>query len=370
MTVDTALNAEKVAVLNLLAIDGIGSGTVLRLVEHCKSAQAVFAAPDVKLAKVPRISAAILSKLHAARADGKVGQEQLEKAEASGVEVRTYWDDDYPPLLRELENDAPAVLFIRGNLPAATKRFAVVGTRGVTAYGKRMAQDLIRGLRGSGLTIVSGLASGVDGIAHETALEIGLATEAIFGCGVDRIYPPVHTGLAHRILAADGALVSEYPLETSPDRHHFPQRNRIIAGLARATLVIEAGERSGALITALLAGEYNRDVAAVPGAVTNPKSAGCHRLIKTGAALIETPDDILQLLQLRTPAAQKSKQENLVLTNAETTLYALLDPTEAQHIDALAERLALPVGEALGQLLLLELKGAVKQLPGKYFVRA
>ena len=370
MSVDAETMTEKVAVLNLLAIDGIGSGTVLRLVEHLKSASAVFTATDAQLAKVPRMSATLLARIHAARLDGQIGRERLEKAQESGVEVRTFWDQDYPPLLKELEFDAPAVLFIRGNLPAATKRLAVVGTRSATAYGKRMTQDLIRGLRGSGVTIVSGLASGIDGFAHEAALETGLATEAIFGCGVDRIYPPVHTGLAHRILASDGALVSEYALGIAPDRHHFPQRNRIIAGLARATLVVEAGDRSGALITALLSGEYNREVAAVPGAVTNPKVAGCHRLIKTGAALIESSEDILQLLQLRASSTPKAKQESLALNETETAFYGLLDASEAQHIDALAEKLSLPVGEALGQLLLLELKGAVKQLPGKYFVRA
>ena len=295
-----------------------------------------------------------------------------EAAQKSDVSMITFWDDEYPPLLKQIENDAPVVLFVRGKLAADARRLAVVGTRSATAYGKRMTREIILGLRGSGLHIVSGLASGIDGYAHEAALEAGLTTEAIFGCGVDRVYPPMNTMLANRILAAEGALISEYPLGTLPDRYHFPQRNRIIAGLAQATLVTEAGDKSGALITAMLALDYNRDVMAVPGAVNNPKSRGCHALIRNGAALIERAEDILQALELRfkgrKPAA--SEQMAIALTEPETVIVKALDATEAQHIDDLALKIGVPVGEALGQLLLLELKGIVKQLPGKYFVRA
>jgi DNA processing protein len=363
--------AETIAILNLLAIDGIGSGTVFRLVEHCGSASAVFGMSDARLSAIPRISSTLTSRLRAARADGDTGRRQWDTALEKGMEIRTFWDETYPPLLRELENDAPAVLFIRGNLPADERRLAVVGTRSVTAYGKRMTHDLVTGLRGTGVHIVSGLASGVDGFAHESALEAGLPTEAVFGCGVDHIYPPMHTALAHRILAEGGALVSEYGPGVTPDRHHFPQRNRIIAGLSRATVVIEAGDRSGAMITAMLAGEYNREVAAVPGAVTNPKSAGCHELIKNGAALIETAQDLLQLLEVRSATGDidRSKQPELALDEPERSIYGLLDASEALHIDVIADKLGQAVGETLGQLLMLELKGAVKQLPGKYFVR-
>ncbi len=363
---------EKIALLNLLSVDGIGSGTAVRLVNQFESAQAVFHASEARLTAVPRITAAAISRLKSVRADGDIGKRQYEKATQSGVEVRTFWDDSYPPILRLLENDAPALLFVKGTLRVEARRLAVVGTRSATAYGKRMTHDLVVGLRGSGVHVVSGLASGVDGFAHEAALEAGLITEAVFGCGVDYIYPPFHESLSNRILAAGGALVSEYPLGTMPDRFHFPQRNRIISGLSRATLVVEAGDKSGALITAMLALEYNREVAAVPGAVTNPKSAGCHELIKNGAALVERAEDILQLLEVRTANGQtdRTQQPELVLDEPESNVIKLLDASEAQHIDSIAERLKVPVGDALGQLLLLELKGAVKQLPGKYFVRA
>jgi DNA processing protein len=364
--------AEKVAILNLLALDGIGSGTVIRLVSEFGSAQAVFEAPEARLAALPRFSASLIASLKGARADGGEGQRQFEQATERGVQVITFWDEDYPPLLRELESDAPALLFVRGVLAAEAERVAVVGTRSATAYGKRMTHDLVVGLRGTGLHVVSGLASGIDGFAHEAALEAGLTAEAVFGCGVDRVYPPVNTALAHRVIAEGGALISEYPLGTEPSRHHFPQRNRIIAGLCKAVLVVEAGDRSGALITARLAGEYNRDVMAVPGSVTNPKTAGCHGLIKAGAALVESADDILHVLRPGAVGARPAVagQTHMDLPGPETTLYGALDPSQARHIDDIAGRLGMPVGEALGHLLLMELKGAVKQLPGKYFVRA
>jgi DNA processing protein len=359
------------AILNLLSVDGIGSATVLKLVNHFGSARAAFGASEMALRSLPRFSEALAARLHGTKADAEFGRKQLEKCAELGVQIVTFWDSEYPTRLKTIENDAPAILFSRGPLAKEAKRLAVVGTRSATAYGKRVTQDLIRGLRGSGVHIVSGLASGIDGTAHEASLEAGLVTEAIFGCGVDIVYPPANTSLAHRILAAGGALVSEYPLGTTPDRSTFPQRNRIIAGLAAATIVIEAGDKSGALITATLAVEYNREVMAVPGAVNNPKVRGCHRLIKDGAALIEKPEDILELLEERNAGRPAAQQQLFIeLPAAERQIFEALDVTEATHIDALAEKTGVHVGDALGKLLMLELKGVVRQLPGKYFVRA
>lgn len=370
MTALSPVEAARVAVLNLLAIDGLGAGTVIRLIEHFGSPAAVFAASESQMAQVPRLSGAVAARIRAAQPDGETGRRQFGAALEAGAEVRTFWDAEYPPRLRELETDAPAVLFIRGTLPAEAVRLAVVGTRAATAYGRRVTKDLLVGLRGRGIHIVSGLASGIDGVAHEAALEAGLPTEAVFGCGVDVIYPPINTTLAHRILAAGGALISEYPPGTRPDRHHFPARNRIIAGLCKTTLVVEAGDKSGALITAMLAVEYNRDVVAVPGAITNPRAAGCHSLIKTGAGLIENCDDLLQALRLRPAGRESIAPVTIQLDEPEAGLVRQLDATEAVHIDILAAKAGIPVGELLGQLLMLELKGAIRQLPGKYFVRS
>jgi DNA processing protein len=363
---------EKVALLNLLSVDGVGSGTAIRLVNAFGSAVSVFAAPESKLREIPRISDDIIGRLKSVRPDGAYGQNQLHLAEGQSIEILTYWDGNYPSYLKKLETEAPALLFIRGALEPEARRLAVVGTRSASEYGKRMASDLVRGLRGSGIHIVSGLASGIDGFAHEAALDAGLTTEAVFGCGVDTIYPPSHKDLAQRILNGNGALVSEFPIGSGPDRFHFPQRNRIIAGLSQATLVIEAGEKSGALITALLALEYNRDIFAVPGAVSNPKSRGCHELIKSGASLVEKSEDILDLMKVHSSVHREEgkAQISLDLPEPEMKLFKVLDFSEALHIDSIAEKLGISVAEVLGRLLVLELKGAVRQLPGKYFVRA
>jgi DNA processing protein len=361
---------DKIALLNLLSVDGIGSATALRLVEHFGSVHTVFHASESQLRGVPRLSEALIVRLKAVKPDGDFGKKQVDKAEKDNIEIRTFWDETYPPILKELESDAPVMLFIRGEFPPERQRLAVVGTRSASHYGKQLARDLIFGLRGSGITIVSGLASGIDGASHEAALEANLPTESVFGCGVDHIYPPQHADLANKILAQGGALISEFPIGVGPDRHHFPQRNRIIAGLSQGTLVVEAGDRSGALITANMAVEYNREVMAVPGAITSGKSSGCHSLIKAGAALIERSEDIQQALSMRrdTATAQPAPAQ-LHLEGPEAQIAQVLDAVEARHIDLIAQHAGMGVGETLGQLLLLELKGAVKQLPGKYFVR-
>lgn len=361
---------EVIAILNLLAVPGIGSATVLRLVEHFGSAAAAFGASETRLRTIPRFTSVVMERLKAVRPDAAPGKQQLEQARKAGVEVVTYWDADYPPALRELETDAPSLLFIRGGLPPEAVRLAVVGTRRASVYGTHAVKELITGLRESGIHVVSGLASGIDGKAHEAALDSGLKTEAVFGCGVGRIYPPAHAELARRILDSGGALLSEFPMNSAPEAHHFPQRNRIIAGLCRATLVVEAGERSGALITANLAAEYNREVMAVPGPITSPKSRGCNELIKCGAALVESPQDVLDAMRVDSAVAEEDSVREPDLPEADRVFIHVLDPTEGTHIDMIAEKIQMPVGEALSRLLMLELKGAVKQLPGKYFVRA
>jgi DNA processing protein len=364
--------AEKTAILNLYSANRIGSASIIRLVNHFGSASAVFTASEASLREIPRMSAEMIAGLKAVHADGPFGQEQISLAEQQGVEIRTFWDDDYPSYLKRLETDAPAILFIKGKLEPEARRLAVVGTRSASEYGKRMTFDMVRGLRGSGIHIVSGLASGIDGFAHEAALDVGLPTQAVFGCGVDVIYPPSHTDLARKIIESGGGLLSEFPMGAKPEKSHFPQRNRIIAGLAQATMVIEAGDKSGALITAMLANDNNRDVFAIPGAVTNPKSRGCHELIKSGASLVEKAQDVLDLLNVRNVTHRDAgvEQMKLELPEPEMAMFKALDFSEALHIDSIATRLGVPVAEALGRLLVMELKGAVRQLPGKYFVRA
>jgi len=230
----------------------------------------------------------------------------------------------------------------------------------------------MEGLAPTGITIVSGLASGIDGLAHAAALACGLPTVAVFGCGVERIYPPSNAELGRRILENGGAFVSEFPFGTEPFRGNFPRRNRIIAGLSLGTLVVEAGEKSGALITALLAANLGREVMAVPGSVHNPKSRGCHALIRDGAALVENAPQVLQVLKVGSHAP-KTEQMKLLepdMAEDEKRIWKQLNPSDGVHVDVLAESVHISVAEALGTLLMMELKGMVRQLPGKYFVRA
>ncbi|MBK6765923.1 MAG: DNA-protecting protein DprA [bacterium] len=218
---------------------------------------------------------------------------------------------------------------------------------------------------------MSGLASGIDGAAHQAALEKSLITEAVFGCGIDIIYPESHKGIAEQIVAQGGALMSEYGPGVEPTVYTFPQRNRIIAGLSSVTIVVEAPDRSGALITARQAASFGREVGAVPGFVTGGKATGCHGLIKEGAALVDSAQDILDLLQLRARAVEPAHAAPRPdLPETEAKLWELVPPDDKIHIDMLVERTSQGPGEVLSRLLMLELKGFIKQLPGKYFVRA
>ncbi len=364
-------DSEKVALLNLLAIPGIGAWGAIRLVREFALPSSVFGAGDGALRSVPRISEKAIEAIHKASPHGEIGKKQLESAQAAGARVVSFWDEEYSPLLRELEQDAPAVLYVQGNLPTDVRRIAFVGTRRASDYGKRACRELIAGLAGSGVHIVSGLASGIDGAAHQAALERSLPTEAVFGCGIDIVYPEGHKALAQKIVAEGGGLVSEYAPGTQPSAYTFPQRNRIIAGLSSATVVVEAPEKSGALITARLAVSYGREVGAVPGFVVGGKATGCHELIKEGAALVDSPQDILDLVKISarlSAVAVATPAPNLA--EPELKLWELIPPSDKIHIDLLSEKASQGTGEVLSRLLMMELKGYIKQLPGKFFVRA
>ena len=276
--------------------------------------------------------------------------------------VLTLLDQDYPKLLKEIDQ-APPVIYVRGSLlPADEFAVAMVGTRRVTAYGQQVTRDTSTYLAGHGLTIVSGLARGVDALAHQHALQAGGRTIAVLGCGVDVIYPPEHRQLAEAIVES-GALVSDYPLGTQPEGSNFPPRNRVISGLSLATIVVEAGERSGALITADFAVEQGRDVFAVPGNVFSPASRGTNRLIQKGAYVLVSPQDVLDLLDLSQVEDYKDARQVLPADTTEAKILLAMD-YEPIHIDELCNKTGLPVEKVSASLTMMELKGMVQHVGG------
>ncbi len=278
------------------------------------------------------------------------------------VTVLTLLDDDYPKLLRQIEQ-SPPVLYVRGSLiPADDFAIAMVGTRRISAYGQQITRDTSLYLAGHGLTIVSGLARGVDALAHQHALQAGGRTIAVLGSGVDVIYPPEHRKLADAIIE-NGAIISDYPMGTQPEGINFPPRNRIISGLSLATIVVEAGERSGALITADFAAEQGRDVFAVPGNILSPMSKGTNRLIQKGAFALISPQDVLDLLDLGQVDEYKAARQTLPADTTEAKILQVMD-FEPVHVDEICNEAGLPVEKVSAALTMMELKGLVQHVGG------
>ena len=296
--------------------------------------------------------------------------EELERVQAAGIGVLTWHDPAYPRLLREID-DLPPVLYVQGELTDDDQRsVTVVGTRKPTSYGKEVAAHLAGDLARAGVTIVSGLARGIDGVAHRAALEAGGRTIGVLGSGLDVPYPPEHAGLMRQI-AEQGAVISEYPLGTKPEARHFPRRNRVLSGLSLGTLVVEAPERSGTLSTIRSALEQNREVFCVPGSIYSPTSAVTNRLIQEGAKLVMAAEDILEELNLSAVASHQTPLPGLfeAETGDEAALYEALN-SEPQHIDDLSRRTEIPVTRVTGTLAVMELKGQVRQVGRMNYVRA
>ena len=361
---------EQHALIALSLVPGVGPGRIRALVAACGSATAVLAASRRALAEVPgigpRTAAAIAGFDDFAEVD-----KQMRRAEQSRAVLVPSWDVRFPRLLREIY-DPPVFLWMRGDLLSADERaIAIVGTRRASDYGRRLAETFATGLAERGFTIVSGLAYGIDVVAHRAAVNAGGRTLAVLGSGVDRIYPARHTRLAQAI-EQQGAILSEYPLGAAPDAPNFPRRNRIISGLSLGTLVVEAFETGGALITARLAVEQNREVFAIPSAVHSLSGIGTNRLIQRGhARLVLSVDDILDELGLLQPGLAETAPPRPSagdLPPIEQQLYAALE-AEPKHIDAICAHTGLDASTALVYLLSLEFKGLVRQLAGKQFHR-
>lgn len=293
---------------------------------------------------------------------------EMTRIRQAGLTLLTLDDPAYPRLLRETDG-APPLLFVKGEITLQDEwAVAVVGTRSPTNTGKEAARHLAASLAEQGITVISGLAVGIDAAAHEAALQAGGRTIAVLGCGLDIIYPAQNTKLAQQIIQ-NGALMSEHPLGTRPEARHFPARNRIVSGLCLGVLVVEAGRESGALITANMASEQGREVFAIPGNIFNPKAFGVNYLIQNGAKLVMTVNDILEELNVQIAAEQRAIQQILPENETEQTLLNQLSSDPA-HIDEISRSTGLPLPTVSANLALMELKGLVRQVGGMNYVIA
>ncbi|NJN79799.1 MAG: DNA-protecting protein DprA [Anaerolineales bacterium] len=287
------------------------------------------------------------------------------KIEAQGIKILTWADEEYPNRLREIDQPPP-ILYIRGEfLPDDLFAVAIVGTRKVTAYGRQVTEEIASFLASNGVSVISGLARGVDAIAHQAALKVGGRTIAVLGSGVDKIYPPEHRGLAEQIMER-GAIISDYAVGTPPDASNFPPRNRIISGLSLAVVVIEAAETSGALITADCGRTRQRNFA-VPGSILAPQSKGTNRLIQKGALPLLTPDDLMQALDLTRIGEHKSARKVIPTDETEAKVLSVLS-SEPLHVDEIRNQAGLPIEKISATLALMELKGMVRQVGGMNYV--
>jgi DNA processing protein len=361
------IHVDPIELLHLCTISGIGSQRIRTLMRRFKTVNAVLCAPVRELIQVEGIDKTLAFSIKKG-GNSVFVEAQSTLLKSAAAELITFWDDRYPPFLRKIA-DPPILLFVRGNSDVLNgAKLAIVGTRTPSSYGKMMAERFAKELISYDLTIVSGLARGVDTIAHRAVVQNGGRTIAVLGSGVDTIYPEENIKLAEQMMQ-NGALVSEFPMGAKPDAPHFPRRNRIIAGLAMGTMVIEAGNKSGALITADFALDQGREVFALPGNVNNPKSVGCNKLIQQGAKLVMTVEDVLEEFDGGRQTLRKLKDEPAVaLSEKEKSVYSVLT-AEPQHIDKIAQLSQLPISDALSTLLTLELKNVIVQTVGKHFMR-
>lgn len=347
-------------------VSRVGRARVQQLEEHFGSLADAWRATPGEL-KAAGLDSGALNAIAAAR--GKVDPDaEVELLGRHGVRALTWHDDEYPKRLREIF-DRPPVLFVRGTITAADEwGVAVVGTRRVTVYGRQVAEEMARGLASNRVTVVSGLARGVDAVAHRAALEAGGRTIAVQACGLDLVYPPEHKRLAEQI-AERGAVVSDYPIGTQPRGEFFPRRNRILSGMSLGVLVVEGDVKSGALITARQALEQNREVFAVPGPIYSPNSRGTNKLIQDGEAKLTLDvQDVLAELNLSMAAHQIEMTELIPADETESVLLKHLS-AEPVHIDEVRRECGLPIGTVTGGLAMLELKGLVRQVGRMNYVR-
>ncbi len=363
--------------LALALTPGLGARMAGKLLGAFGSPDAIFNASLTAL-EGQRLPAAVAQAIHTRRPLSDAAKE-LAQAQAAGCRLLTWDEPEYPARLREIY-DPPPLLYVRGNVELLNRHvLALVGARRPTPYGNQMAERLARDLAVRGLVIASGLARGIDASAHRGALSSGSgSTIGVLGCGIDVVYPKENKKIFDEI-EKRGAIISEFPMGTFPAPQNFPIRNRIIAGMSLGVVVVEGAQYSGSLITARLAMEFGREVYGVPGNATQPSSFGPNQLIKQGAKLVTSWEDVVE--ELPTPVraelvpveAASAEERTLLVEEAlgptERPIYELLTPDEARHVDEIVEKSGLTSSEVLAALFDLELRGVVRQLPGKQFLK-
>lgn len=350
----------------------VGPILARQLIAYCGSVEAIFSESKRHLKSIPGIGEEIANNILHATDAFDAAEMELRHMDRHGFSYIFYQDATYPSRLSHLP-DAPLILYTKGNLNLHPERsVAIIGTRKPTAYGKSLTEDILLTLEPYDITMISGLAYGIDITAHKKCLELEIPTIGVMGSGMGCIYPDAHRPVAEKMMAT-GGLITEFSFDTGPDAVNFPMRNRIVAGLCDVLVVIESGIKGGSMITASLANDYNKDVAAVPGRTIDRHSAGCNTLIKRQQAhLIENGDDILDLMSWHRKSRQQNFQADLFtsLTESEQKIYSLIVETGEKDIDTLAFQSKTTPGELAALLLTLEFKGAIRSLPGKKFTVA
>jgi len=355
---------ERLFWVGLNLVKGIGAVRLQKLLDHFGDAQTAWEAPPLALKSVG-LEEGIVDSLLEVRASVDL-HAIWENMQSQSITLLTWLDEAYPRRLKEI-SQPPPVLYLRGEItPQDEWAVAIVGTRKYTPYGQQVAEEVAAFLARNGVTVVSGLARGIDSIAHQAALNVGGRSIGILGNGVDFIYPPENEGLARQMMEK-GAVMSDYPLGTPPESFNFPPRNRIISGLSLATVIVEAGQRSGALITAEFAANQGREVFAVPGKINAPQSKGTNRLIQEGAHPLLHPEDLMAALDLTMVTEHQTARTVLPADATEAALFKVLGH-EPKHVDEIGLEVNLPIEQVSSALALMELKGLVRQVGGMQYV--
>lgn len=363
------MDQNRLSLLALHFIPGLGYYLIRQLVSYCGSAEKVFKTPKGKLLRVPGVGAVTADAITKGKPFAQA-EKEIQRAEHEKVNLLFFTDENYPSRLRQV-NDAPTLLYSKGNIDLENpKTVAIVGTRQSTAYGRECVDHLVRDLVPHHALIVSGLAYGIDIHAHKQALHYDLPTVGVMGSGMDVIYPASHREIAAKMMA-NGGLLTEHPFGTQPDAHNFPARNRIVAALSDAVIIVEAAEKGGALITADIANSYNKDVFAMPGNLRQSHSAGCNNLIKSNRAHLLTSVRDLEYIMNWDARSKPVKKEPLSLEGLspeeQRIIQALLDNKKQLMIDEISWKTNIPISQIASLLLNLEFKGIISSLPGKIY---